>query len=143
MGRWRAADEFGSPFLELLRPVSPVAIVPLVLIWFGIDEAAKYFLIGYAAVIIVLINTAFGMHSMPLIRERAATCLGASERQIFLHVVPGCWPRARSGVGQWSPTAGSWLTLLARPAAPLGCLRFRTAPGPERRAGRATGPGRR
>lgn len=87
MGRWRAAEEFGSPFLEFLRPISPVAMVPLVLIWFGIDEMAKYFLIGYAVVIIVLFNTAFGVQSMPIIRERAATCLGASEKQIFLHVV--------------------------------------------------------
>jgi ABC-type nitrate/sulfonate/bicarbonate transport system permease component len=62
-------------------------MLPLVLIWFGIDEFAKYFLVSYTAAIIVLLNTAAGVASMPIIRERAAACLGANERQIYLHVI--------------------------------------------------------
>jgi len=87
MARSEWANDLLSPILEVLRPISPVAMVPLVLIWFGIDEFAKYFLVSYTAAIIVLLNTAAGVKSMPIIRERAAACLGASERQIYLHVI--------------------------------------------------------
>lgn len=87
IGRWAIVHDLATPFLEFIRPLSPVALLPLVLIWFGIDEMAKYFLVSYTAVIIVLINTAFGVTSMPIIRERAAACLGASEAQVFFHVL--------------------------------------------------------
>jgi ABC-type nitrate/sulfonate/bicarbonate transport system permease component len=87
MGRLAWFNDIVTPFLEVLRPLSPVAMLPLVLIWFGIGEFAKYFLVSYTAVIIVLLNTAAGVASMPIIRERAAACLGASERQIYFHVV--------------------------------------------------------
>jgi ABC-type nitrate/sulfonate/bicarbonate transport system permease component len=87
MGRLGWFNDLLTPFLELLRPLSPVAMLPLVLIWFGIGEFAKYFLVSYTAVIIVLINTAAGVSSMPIIRERASACLGASEWQIYFYVV--------------------------------------------------------
>ena len=87
MARSIWVNDLLSPILEVLRPLSPVAMLPLVLIWFGIDEFAKYFLVSYTAAIIVLLSTAAGVASMPIIRERAAACLGASERQIYLHVI--------------------------------------------------------
>lgn len=87
MGRSTWFNDLITPFLEVLRPLSPVAMLPLVLIWFGIGEFAKYFLVSYTAIIIVLLNTAAGVAAMPIIRERAGACLGASERQIYLHVV--------------------------------------------------------
>ena len=65
MGRFRSINDLMTPCLEFLRPLSPVALLPLVLIWFGIGEAAKYVLVGYTAAIIVLINTAFGVNRMP------------------------------------------------------------------------------
>jgi len=87
MGRIAWISDLSSPFLEFIRPLSPVAMLPLVLVWFGIGEAAKYFLVGYIATIVVLINTVAGVASVPVLRQRAASCLGASERQIFLHVI--------------------------------------------------------
>lgn len=87
MGRSVWVNDLITPFLEVLRPLSPVAMLPLVLIWFGIGEFAKYFLVAYTAVIIVLLNTAAGVASMPIIRERAGACLGATERQIYFHIV--------------------------------------------------------
>jgi ABC-type nitrate/sulfonate/bicarbonate transport system permease component len=99
MARSRWVDDLLSPVLEVLRPLSPVAMLPLVLIWFGIDEFAKYFLVSYTAAIIVLLNTAAGVASMPIIRERAAACLGASERQIYLYVIlPSAIPYIVTGM---------------------------------------------
>lgn len=99
MARSEWVNDLLSPILEVLRPLSPVAMLPLVLIWFGIDEFAKYFLVSYTAAIIVLLNTAAGVASMPIIRERAAACLGASERQIYLHVIlPSAIPYIITGM---------------------------------------------
>lgn len=99
MGRNTLLHDLLAPIIELLRPISPVAMVPIVLIWFGIGETAKYILIGYASVVIVLINTAFGVHNTPVIRERAATCLGASERQVFQYIVlPSAMPYIVTGM---------------------------------------------
>lgn len=99
MARSAWVNDLLSPLLEVLRPLSPVAMLPLVLIWFGIDEFAKYFLVSYTAAIIVLLNTASGVNSMPIIRERAAACLGASERQIYLHVIlPSAVPYIVTGM---------------------------------------------
>jgi ABC-type nitrate/sulfonate/bicarbonate transport system permease component len=99
MARSLWMNDLLSPLLEVLRPISPVAMLPLVLIWFGIDEFAKYFLVSYTAAIIVLLSTAHGVASMPIIRERAASCLGASERQIYLHVIlPSAVPHIITGM---------------------------------------------
>lgn len=99
MARSLWMNDLLSPLLEVLRPISPVAMLPLVLIWFGIDEFAKYFLVSYTAAIIVLLSTAHGVASMPIIRERAASCLGASERQIYLHVIlPSAIPHIITGM---------------------------------------------
>ena len=64
--------EFVDPVLELVRPISPVALVPLAMLWFGIGELSKYFIIIYATVIIVLLNTAAGVSRTPITRIRAA-----------------------------------------------------------------------
>ncbi|MHB8727128.1 MAG: ABC transporter permease [Casimicrobiaceae bacterium] len=99
MARSTWVNDLLSPLLEVLRPLSPVAMLPLVLIWFGIDEFAKYFLVSYTAAIIVLLSTASGVASMPILRERAAACLGANEHQIYLHVIlPSAIPYIITGM---------------------------------------------
>lgn len=99
MGRSTVFHDLMAPIIELIRPISPIAMVPIVLIWLGVGETAKYVLVGYASVVIVLINTAFGVQNTPIIRERAATCLGASERQVFLLVVlPSATPYIVTGM---------------------------------------------
>jgi ABC-type nitrate/sulfonate/bicarbonate transport system permease component len=99
IGRFQSVSDLTAPFLEFLRPLSPVALLPLVLIWFGIGESAKYILVGYTAAIIVLLNTAFGVANMPVIRARAARCLGASEWQMFTNVlIPTVIPHITVGM---------------------------------------------
>ena len=49
-----------SPIFNLLRPIPPLAWIPLSLLWFGIGDASKLFLITYAAFIPVVINTSAG-----------------------------------------------------------------------------------
>jgi NitT/TauT family transport system permease protein/taurine transport system permease protein len=87
LGRIRLLHELLDPILELLRYLSPTAMIPIAVIWFGIGEMSKYFLIFWGTFFIVLINTTAGVWRAPIARQRAAECLGANQLQIFLLVI--------------------------------------------------------
>ena len=99
IGRVWVIRELADPVLELIRPISPVAIVPLAMLWFGIGELSKFFIIVYATVIIVLLNTAAGVSRTPITRIRAARSLGASEAEVFAKVIlPSAVPYVLTGM---------------------------------------------
>lgn len=87
MGRLRLVNELLDPIIEVLRYLSPTAMIPLAVVWYGIGENSKYFLIFWGTFFIVLINTVAGVMRTPIARQRAAQCLGANNLQIFLLIV--------------------------------------------------------
>jgi NitT/TauT family transport system permease protein/taurine transport system permease protein len=99
LGRVRLLHELLDPVLELLRYLSPTAMIPIAVIWFGIGEMSKYFLIFWGTFFIVVINTTAGVWRAPIARQRAAECLGASKLQIFLLVaIPSAVPYIVTGM---------------------------------------------
>jgi ABC-type nitrate/sulfonate/bicarbonate transport system permease component len=99
LGRVRLLHELLDPVLELLRYLSPTAMIPIAVIWFGIGEMSKYFLIFWGTFFIVVINTTAGVWRAPVARQRAAECLGASKLQIFLLVaIPSAVPYIVTGM---------------------------------------------
>ena len=99
LGHIQVVNELLDPIIELLRYLSPTAMIPIAVIWFGIGETSKYFLIFWGTFFIVLINTTAGVMRAPVIRQRAAECLGASRLQIFLLVViPSAAPYIVTGM---------------------------------------------
>lgn len=99
IGRSRLAAAFVDPVFQLLRNLSPTAMIPIALVWFGIGESSKYFLIFWGTFFIVAVNTTAGTRSTPQTRIRAAQCLGASELRIFLSVVlPSSLPYIIAGI---------------------------------------------
>src|SRR5207237_1625688 len=99
LGRIRLVNDLLDPIIELLRFLSPTAMIPIAVIWFGIGETSKYFLIFWGTFFIVLINTTAGVMRAPIIRQRAAQCLGANALQIFLLVViPSAAPYIVTGM---------------------------------------------
>lgn len=99
MGRIKIFGQFATPLLQLMRPISPVALVPLSIIWFGIGDLSRYFIIFYGVVIIMIMNTAAGVSSTPNIRLNAARCLGAKPRQLFRRVIiPSAVPYILTGM---------------------------------------------
>jgi ABC-type nitrate/sulfonate/bicarbonate transport system permease component len=99
MGRIPVVRQLADPVLQLMRPISPVAMVPLSIIWFGIGDMSRYFIIFYGVVIIMIMNTAAGVASTPNIRLNAARCLGARPLQIFRRVViPSAVPYILTGM---------------------------------------------
>ncbi len=99
LGRIRLLHDLLDPIIELLRYLSPTAMIPIAVIWFGIGELSKYFLIFWGTFFIVLINTTAGVWRAPIARQRAAECLGANHLQIFmLVVVPSTVPYIVTGM---------------------------------------------
>jgi len=82
-----------SPVLQLLRPIPPIAIVPLVIIWFGLTETGKYFLIAWGVFFVVWIATFMGVQKVNPLLIRAAQSLGIPERKMLHEVIfPGALP---------------------------------------------------
>ena len=93
-----------EPILELIRPIPPIAVIPLAMLWFGIDEFSKIFIIMYGAFFPILINTMAGFAEVDPIHVRAVQTLGATRREIFRDViirsaVPYMVVGARLGMG--------------------------------------------
>ena len=90
---------FVNPLVELFRPVSPISIIPLAILWFGIGEESKIFLISYATVFPILLSTMAGVRSTEPILIRAASALGASQARILWTVViPAAMPFIYTGL---------------------------------------------
>jgi len=99
LGRIRLLHDLLDPIIELLRYLSPTAMIPIAVIWFGIGEMSKYFLIFWGTFFIVLVNTTAGVWRAPIARQRAAECLGANALQIFvLVVIPSAVPYIVTGM---------------------------------------------
>lgn len=99
MGRISLLNEVTDPVAQLLRALSPTAMIPIAIIWFGIGEPSKYFLCFWGAFFLILFNTVAGSTATPLQRQRAAQCLGATNLQVFFKVVlPSAVPYIRVGL---------------------------------------------
>jgi ABC-type nitrate/sulfonate/bicarbonate transport system permease component len=99
LGRISSLHDLADPIVELLRYLSPTAMIPIAVIWFGIGEMSKYFLIFWGTFFIVLVNTTAGVSRTPIARQRAALCLGASRLEIFAYiVVPSAVPYIVTGM---------------------------------------------
>lgn len=99
MGRIGWVHDLLDPVIEFFRFLSPTAMIPIAVIWFGIGETSKYFLIFWGTFFIVLINAVHGVMGTPWARLRAAECLGASRLQIFtLIVLPSAVPSVVTGM---------------------------------------------
>jgi len=88
-----------NPFLTLLRPIPAIALVPVAIVWFGIGEGSKYFVVSYTVFLTVWFNTHHGMEYIPDIYLRASRSLGASRVREFLQVViPAAAPHIVAGL---------------------------------------------
>ena len=110
------ASTFGrgifDPLLEFLRPIPPLAYLPLVIIWFGIGEPSKVLVIAIAMLAPVALSTAAGVKGVSQDRVNAARSLGASRPQVLRHVVlPSALPSILTGLR--IALGAGWSTLVA------------------------------
>ncbi|KGF67978.1 taurine ABC transporter permease [Hoeflea sp. BAL378] len=87
-----------DPIVEFMRPVPPLALIPLIIIWFGIGEEGKIILLFLAALWIMTIAARAGVSGVRISKVHAAYSLGASKWQILWHViVPNSLPEIFTG----------------------------------------------
>ncbi len=87
-----------DPIVEFMRPVPPLALIPLVIIWFGIWETGKIVLLFLASLWIMTIAARAGVSGINISKVHAAYSLGASKSQLMWHViVPNSLPEIFTG----------------------------------------------
>ena len=96
--RFEIFEAIIAPLVELLRPLSAIAWIPIAILMFGIGRAVPVFLIFYAASFPIFINTLAGIKGVDPRLVQAAEMLGASPRMIVTHVVmPAALPLVLAG----------------------------------------------
>ena len=87
MGMSRLARGVFDPPIEFYRPIPPLAYLPLTIIWFGIGEPGKLFLIFLACFAPIAINARAGVRSVSMEQIHAVYSMGGSRQQVIRHVV--------------------------------------------------------
>ncbi|MCA0239532.1 MAG: ABC transporter permease [Proteobacteria bacterium] len=112
MGTSRRADLLIGPIFSMLRPIPPLAWIPLAILWLGLGDGAKIFLIWVSAFTPALINTYAGVRSVDPTLIEAARVHGAGPGRLVRDVlVPGSLPMIFTGLRLSLQTA--WMTLVA------------------------------
>ena len=110
-GLWRPAEVALDSSLQMLRNIPHLAIIPLVILWFGIGEEAKIFLVSIGVLFPVYVNTYHGVRTIDATLVEMARVYGLGPLALFWRVIlPGALPSVfvglRYGLGVM------WLTLI-------------------------------
>lgn len=94
MARSKAVERLLDPVIELFRPISPLAWIPLAILWFGIGETGKIFIIFVATFFPIVLNTISGVKGVDPVLIRAGRVLGCNnEATLFWRVIlPAAMP---------------------------------------------------
>ena len=112
MGVSRIARGIFDPPIEFYRPLPPLAYLPLIVIWFGIEETAKVILIYLACFAPLAMAARAGVKSVMIEQINAAYSMGASKWQVIWHVViPAAMPEIFTGMR--IAIGFGWTTLVA------------------------------
>jgi NitT/TauT family transport system permease protein len=112
MGWVSAAYATLNPIFQMLRPISPIAWIPLAILWFGVGDVSPIFLIFLSSVFPMIVQTTAGVHTIDRRYLRAAANFGVSRTVLFSRVViPAVLPEIivgmRIGIGV------AWLVVVA------------------------------
>ncbi|WP_456472263.1 ABC transporter permease [Methanocaldococcus sp.] len=112
MGYFSIVNDLFDTLIELVRPIPPLAWVPLSLSWFGIGEFSMIFIIFIGAFFPILINTISGVKGVPKPLIEAALTLGAKKKDILIKVViPASSPSILTGLRVGAGIA--WMCVVA------------------------------
>jgi NitT/TauT family transport system permease protein len=99
MGRYRIVEYALDPYVNALYATPLVAIIPLVMLWFGLGFSAKLFIVFIMTLFPILINTAAGVANVSQSLVDVALAFAASERQVFTKIImPAALPYIMTGL---------------------------------------------
>lgn len=112
MGRSKLAHAYFNSIFQLIRPIAPIAWIPLAILWFGLGTAAKVLVVWLAAFAPVVINTITGARNVDPVFVAAARVHGASQRHILFDIViPASMPTIFTGLRL--SLQACWMVLVA------------------------------
>ena len=112
MGQSRLVEAYVNPVFQIVRPIAPIAWIPLTILWFGLGTSAKVFVIWLAAFAPTVINTYTGVRNIDDTLIQAARVNGAAGRRMLLDViVPGALPAIFTGLR--TSLQACWMVLVA------------------------------
>lgn len=101
-----------NPLFQILRPISPIAWIPIAILWFGVGNASPIFLIFISSVFPMIVQTTAGVHTIERRYLRAAENFGVSRYTLFRQVViPAVLPQVL--VGMRIGLGVAWLVVVA------------------------------
>jgi NitT/TauT family transport system permease protein/taurine transport system permease protein len=108
----RVARQLIDPVVEVLRPLPPLAFIPLFIVWFGIGELPKEVLIGFGVVPVLVVATLAALDDVPGDLRLAARTLGASQAYTLTHVqIRAALPAIITGMR--IALGGAWTSIVA------------------------------
>jgi ABC-type nitrate/sulfonate/bicarbonate transport system permease component len=87
IGWWKRVESLVDPLVNTLRPIPPLAWIPISILWFGIGDAQNAFIIWLCAFFPILLNTTAGVKAIDPMHIRAALCLGATRMALFRRII--------------------------------------------------------
>jgi len=112
MGWVRGAFDTFNPIFQMLRPISPIAWIPIAILWFGVGDASPIYLIFISSVFPMIVQTTAGVHGIERRYLRAAENFGVSRQTLFSQVViPAVLPQII--VGMRIGLGVAWLVVVA------------------------------
>jgi NitT/TauT family transport system permease protein len=112
MGWVRGAYSTLNPIFQILRPISPIAWIPIAILWFGVGNASPIYLIFISSVFPMVVQTTVGVHTIEKRYLRAAENFGVSRHTLFTQVViPAVLPQVI--VGMRIGLGVAWLVVVA------------------------------
>ncbi|PYE41474.1 sulfonate transport system permease protein [Rhizobium sp. PP-F2F-G20b] len=110
-GLWRPAETFLDSTIQMVRNVPHLALIPLVILWFGIGETAKIFLVSVGVFFPIYMNTFYGVRTIDPQVVEMAEVYGLNRRAMILRIIlPGALPSIL--VGLRYALGFMWLTLI-------------------------------
>jgi len=101
-----------NPIFQILRPISPIAWIPIAILWFGVGDASPIYLIFISSVFPMMVQTTVGVHTIEKRYLRAAENFGVSRYTLFRQVViPAVLPQVI--VGMRIGLGVAWLVVVA------------------------------
>lgn len=99
LGWYRWAHQAFNPLIQVLRPISPIAWIPLAILWFGVSDAAPIFLIFLASVFPIIVSAAAAVRGVQTVYLRAGENFGLSRPGLFRRVIlPAALPQIVTGL---------------------------------------------
>jgi len=112
MGWNRTFRSIVRPLFEMIRPIPPIAWVPLITMWFGIDELPKIIIIFLGTFTPIVVNTYTGVSMVPSLNIDAGNIFGADARKQLVDIVlPSAFPSIFAGIR--TAISSGWVVMLA------------------------------